>query len=88
VSPSDRDSGQPFHFVAGWLARAKGILPRQEEQSQLAVKERAKNDLYQFNLQALQIRSKTRKSKGRSRYALATYHHKRRPKLSRKGLTQ
>src|SRR5206468_13048535 len=57
VSPSDRDSAA-FHVVAGWLARAEGNFAEQEEQFAAAVKKEPKNDLYQFNLAALQIRSK------------------------------
>jgi hypothetical protein len=57
VSPRDRDSAA-FHVVAGWLARAEGNIAEQEEQFAAAVKQEPKNDLYQFNLAALQIRSK------------------------------
>jgi hypothetical protein len=57
VSPRDRDSAA-FHVVAGWLARAEGNFVEQEEQFAAAVKQEPKNDLYQFNLAALQIRSK------------------------------
>ena len=64
VSASDRDSAA-FHVVAGWLALAEGNFAEQEEQFAAAVKKEPKNDLYQFNLAALQIRSKdTEKSKG------------------------
>src|SRR5213596_1780341 len=56
VSPSDRDSAA-FHVVAGWLARAEGNFAEQEEQFAAAVKKEPKNDLYQFNLAALQIHS-------------------------------
>lgn len=57
VSPNDRDSAA-FHVVAGWLARAEGNFAEQEEQFAAAVKKEPGNDLYQFNLAALQIRSK------------------------------
>ncbi len=57
VSPSDRDSAA-FHVVAGWLASAEGNFAEQEEQFAAAVKKEPSNDLYQFNLAALQIRSK------------------------------
>jgi len=57
IPPRDRDSAA-FHVVAGWLARAEGNLAEQEEQFAAAVKQEPKNDLYQFNLAALQIRSK------------------------------
>ncbi len=57
VSPRDRDSAA-FHVVAGWLARAEGNVAEQEEQFAAALKKEPNNDLYQFNLAALQIRSK------------------------------
>ena len=57
VSQRDRDSAA-FHVVAGWLARAEGNFAEQEEQFAAAAKKEPKNDLYQFNLAALQIRSK------------------------------
>jgi lipopolysaccharide biosynthesis regulator YciM len=57
VSPSDRDSAA-FHVVAGWLASAEGNFAEQEEQFAAAIKKEPSNDLYQFNLAALQIRSK------------------------------
>src|SRR5215831_1746993 len=57
VSSRDRDSAA-FHVVAGWLARAQGNFVEQEEQFAAAVHKEPKNDLYQFNLAALQIRSK------------------------------
>jgi Tfp pilus assembly protein PilF len=57
VSQRDRDRAA-FHVVAGWLARAEGNFAEQEEQFAAAVKKEPKNDLYQFNLAALQIRSK------------------------------
>ena len=57
VPPNDRDSAA-FHVVAGWLARAEGNLAEQEEQFAAAVKKEPNNNLYRFNLAALQIRSK------------------------------
>jgi predicted Zn-dependent protease len=57
VSPGDRDNAA-FHVVAGWLARAEGNFAEQEEQFAAAVNKQPTNDLYQFNLAALQIRSK------------------------------
>ena len=56
VSSRDRDTAA-FHVVAGWLARAEGNFVEQEEQFAAAVHKEPKNDLYQFNLAALQIRS-------------------------------
>src|SRR5437763_1102016 len=46
-----------FHVVAGWLARAEGNLAEQEQQFAVAVNKDPKNDLYKFNLAALQIHS-------------------------------
>jgi thioredoxin-like negative regulator of GroEL len=56
VPPNDRDKA-PFHVVAGWLARAEGNLAEQEEQFAAALDKDPGNELYQFNLAALQIRS-------------------------------
>ena len=56
VPSSDRDRAA-FHVVAGWLARAQGNFAEQEEQFAAAVSKEPKNDLYQFNLAALQIHS-------------------------------
>ncbi|HEX3419993.1 MAG TPA: tetratricopeptide repeat protein [Candidatus Udaeobacter sp.] len=69
VSPSDRDSAS-FHVVAGWLARAEGNFVEQEEQFAAAVNREPKNDLYQFNLAALQIRSKDPKKSNTARETL------------------
>src|SRR5438093_8604453 len=57
VPADDRDRAA-FHVVAGWLARAEGNFAEQEQQFAAALKKEPKNDLYQFNLAALQIRSK------------------------------
>src|SRR6266481_1900597 len=57
MTPSAREQAA-FHVVAGWLGRAEGNFAEQEEQFAAAVKKEPKNDLYQFNLAALQIRSK------------------------------
>jgi thioredoxin-like negative regulator of GroEL len=56
VPPPDRDRAA-VHVVAGWLARAEGNFAEQEEQFAAAVKKEPNNDLYQFNLAALQIHS-------------------------------
>src|ERR1700730_9750752 len=56
VAPRAQDQA-PFHIVAGWLARAEGNLAEQEQQFDIAVNKDPKNDLYKFNLAALQIRS-------------------------------
>src|SRR6266566_1907036 len=56
VAPRAQDQAA-FHVVAGWLARAEGNLSEQEQQFDIAVNKDPKNDLYRFNLAALQIRS-------------------------------
>src|SRR6266516_1207003 len=56
VAPRAQDLAA-FHIVAGWLARAEGNLAEQEQQFAIAVNKEPQNDLYQFNLAALQIRS-------------------------------
>ena len=56
VAPRAQDLAT-FHIVAGWLARAEGNLAEQEQQFAIAVNKDPKNDLYKFNLAALQIRS-------------------------------
>ena len=56
IAASDRHRAA-FHVVAGWLASAEGNFAEQEEQFAAAVKKEPKNDLYQFNLAALQIHS-------------------------------
>ena len=56
IPTNDRDRAA-FHVVAGWLACAEGNFAEQEEQFAAAVKKEPKNDLYQFNLAALQIHS-------------------------------
>src|SRR6266481_5897616 len=67
--PTDRDSAA-YHVVAGWLARAEGNFAGQEEQFAAAVKKEPGNDLYQFNLAALQIRSKDSEKSARARDTL------------------
>jgi len=69
VSPSDRDSAA-YHVVAGWLAHAEGNVVEQEEQFAAAVAKEPKNDLYQFNLAALQIRSKEPEKSSNARNTL------------------
>jgi predicted Zn-dependent protease len=69
VLPKDRDSAA-FHVVAGWLARAEGNFAEQEAQFAAAVKKEPNNDLYQFNLAALQIRSKDAEKKNAARATL------------------
>jgi Tfp pilus assembly protein PilF len=69
VPPNYRDTAA-FHVVAGWLARAEGNLAEQEEQFAAAVKEEPGNDLYQFNLAALQIQSTDMEESAKARAVL------------------
>jgi len=69
VSPNDRDRAA-FHVVAGWLARAEGNFVEQEEQFAAAVKKEPNNDIYQFNLAALQIHSSDAEKSARARETL------------------
>jgi thioredoxin-like negative regulator of GroEL len=66
ISGSDRDRAA-FHVVAGWLACAEGNFAEQEEQFAAAVNKEPKNDLYQFNLAALQIHSSDAQKKANAR---------------------
>jgi Tfp pilus assembly protein PilF len=56
VAPRAQDLAA-FHVVAGWLARAEGNFAEQEQQFSIAVSKDPKNDLYKFNLAAIQIHS-------------------------------
>lgn len=56
VAPAQRDRAA-FHVVAGWLARAQGNDADVEMHFAAAVEKEPANDLYQFNLAVLQIRS-------------------------------
>src|SRR5213596_3507424 len=56
IAASDRHRAA-FHVVAGWLASAEGNFAEQEEQFAAAVQKEPTNELYQFNLAALQIHS-------------------------------
>ena len=58
VPPSQRDRA-PYHVVAGWLARAQGNDADVEMHFAAAVAQEPGNDLYQFNLAVLRIRSTT-----------------------------
>jgi hypothetical protein len=69
VPLSDRN-GAAFHVVAGWLARAEGNFVEQEKQFAAAVEKEPGNDLYQFNLAALQIRSAEPEKSANARAAL------------------
>jgi predicted Zn-dependent protease len=69
IATPDRNRAT-FHVVAGWLARAEGNFVKQEEQFAAAVKEEPSNDLYQFNLAALQIHSTDPKKSAKARVTL------------------
>jgi thioredoxin-like negative regulator of GroEL len=69
VPARDRDRAA-FHVVAGWLARAEGNFAEQEQEFAAAVKKEPSNDLYQFNLAALQIHSKDAEKSARARDTL------------------
>ena len=69
VASTDRDSAA-FHVVAGWLARAEGNFAEQQEQFAAAVKKEPGNDLYQFNLAALQIHSSDAEKSAKARETL------------------
>jgi predicted Zn-dependent protease len=66
VSANDRDRAA-YHVVAGWLARAEGNFAEQEEQFAAAVNKEPGNDLYQFNLAALQIHSSDAEKNAKAR---------------------
>ena len=69
VDPNDRSAAH-FHVVAGWLAHAEGNWTEQERQFASAVKQEPGNDLYQFNLAALQIRSDDAEKSAKARETL------------------
>src|SRR4051794_19940456 len=69
VPQKDRDIAA-FHVVAGWLARAEGNFAEQEEQFAAAASKEPNNDLYQFNLAALQIHSKDTEKSNNARDTL------------------
>ncbi|HEU5248275.1 MAG TPA: tetratricopeptide repeat protein [Candidatus Udaeobacter sp.] len=66
IPPNDRDRAA-YHVVAGWLACAEGNFAEQEEQFAAAVKKEPANDLYQFNLAALQIHSSDAEKNAKAR---------------------
>lgn len=69
VGPHAQDLAS-FHVVAGWLARAEGNLAEQEQQFSIAADKDPKNDLYKFNLAAIQIRSADAEKSARARETL------------------
>jgi hypothetical protein len=69
VSPADRDRAA-YHVVAGWLARAQGSDAEVEQHFAAAVDREPGNDLYQFNLAVLRMRSEDPEKKAESRKVL------------------
>ncbi len=70
--PNNRRDHASYHVVAGWLARAEGNATEQERQFAAALKKEPQNELYQFNLAALQIASA---DAAKSAAAQATLEH-------------
>jgi tetratricopeptide (TPR) repeat protein len=69
VSPNDRDKAA-YHVVAGWLARAQGNEADVENHFAAAVEKEPNNDLYQFNLAVIRIRSEDEKKSANARETL------------------
>ena len=69
VPPADHDR-PAYHVVAGWLARAQGNEAAVEEHFAAAVRQEPANDLYQYNLAVLQIRSPDPEKNGNARDVL------------------
>ena len=69
VAPADRDRAA-YHVVAGWLARAQGSDAEVEQHFAAAVSQEPGNDLYQFNLAVLRIRSDMPEKSDESREVL------------------
>lgn len=64
------DDRAAFHVVAGWLARAEGNAAEQEHHFGIAAQKDPKNDVYQFNLAAIQIHSPDPAKNKRARESL------------------
>jgi predicted Zn-dependent protease len=69
VPPTQRDRAA-YHVVAGWLARAQGNEADVEMHFAAAVAQDPGNDLYQFNLAALRIRSSAPEKRDEARKVL------------------
>lgn len=69
VPLSQRD-GAAYHVVAGWLARAQGNDADVEMHFAAAVAQEPTNDLYQFNLAVLRIRSAAPEKRDEARKVL------------------
>lgn len=69
VQPAQRDRAA-YHVVAGWLARAQGNDADVEMHFAAAVDREPANDLYQFNLAVLRIRSSSPEKSDEARKVL------------------
>src|SRR5205085_3651711 len=69
VPPGQRDRAA-YHVVAGWLARAQGNDADVEMHFAAAVAQAPANDLYQFNLAVLRIRSSASEKRDEARKVL------------------
>jgi hypothetical protein len=69
VAPADRDRAA-YHVVAGWLARAQGSEAEVEEHFAAAASQEPGNDLYQYNLAVLRIRSEVPEKSDEARKVL------------------
>jgi hypothetical protein len=69
VPPAQRDRAA-YHVVAGWLARAQGNDADVEMHFAAAVAQEPANDLYQFNLAVLRIRSSAPEKRDEARKIL------------------
>ena len=69
VPPAQRDRAA-YHIVAGWLARAQGNEADVETHFAAAVAQEPANDLYQFNLAVLRIRSSVPEKRDEARKVL------------------
>ncbi|HKP01742.1 MAG TPA: tetratricopeptide repeat protein [Chthoniobacterales bacterium] len=69
VTPAQRDRAS-YHVVAGWLARAQGNDADVEMHFAAALEKEPTNDLYQFNLAVLRIRSSAPEKREESRKVL------------------
>jgi hypothetical protein len=70
VAPADRQKAE-YHVVAGWLARAQGDEAGLLEHFAAAVQQAPANDVYQFNLAVLQIKSSDNRKADNSRQVLS-----------------
>jgi predicted Zn-dependent protease len=69
VPPAQRDKAA-YHVVAGWLSRAQGNDADVEMHFAAAVAQEPGNDLYQFNLAVLRIRSPAAEKRDEAREVL------------------